>query len=132
LLVYGALAADLKPLSDFAAQSQDLEIVSPCVPGRPWTVAGEHGALLGRQNGKFEAWQWPVKILSDFRIRAELADYAVPIDVNALAASEFLPRKQSLRIRTPRSRYASTCSRGADRTLPYPPQSSLKSILFAR
>jgi glycogen debranching enzyme len=87
LLVYGALAADLKPLSDFAAQSQDLEIVSPCVPGRPWTVAGEHGALLGRQNGKFEAWQWPVKILSDFRIRAELADYAVPIDVNALAAS---------------------------------------------
>ena len=57
------------------------------MPGRPWTVAGEHGALFGRQNGKFEAWQWPVKILSDFLIRAELADYAVPIDVNALAAS---------------------------------------------
>ncbi len=69
-----------------AAEPDELKIVSPCVPGMPWTVAGEHGALFGRQNGKFEAWQWPVKILSDFRIRAELSDYPVPIDVNALAA----------------------------------------------
>ena len=42
--------------------------------------------MFGRQDGKFEAWLWPVKILSNFRITAELADYAVPIDVNALAA----------------------------------------------
>lgn len=82
-----ALAADLQPLPNFAVANHSLEIVSPCIPGRPWTVAGPHGALFGRQNGKFEAWQWPVKILSDFRIHAELADYAVPIDVNALAAS---------------------------------------------
>jgi glycogen debranching enzyme len=87
LLVSGAFAADLKPLPNFYKANHDLEIISPCVPGRPWTVAGEHGALFGRQNGKFEAWQWPVKILSNFLIRAELADYAVPIDVNALAAS---------------------------------------------
>ncbi|HEX4169972.1 MAG TPA: glycogen debranching protein [Bryobacteraceae bacterium] len=52
----------------------------------PWTVAGEHGALFGRQSGKFESWQWPVKLISNFSIRAELADYPVPIDVNALAA----------------------------------------------
>lgn len=76
----------MQPLKSFETRSTTLEIVSPAVPGRPWTVAGEHGALFGRQNGKFEAWQWPVKILSDFRIRAELADYPVPIDVNALAA----------------------------------------------
>ena len=89
LLASSLLAADLNPLANFSAlhQENDLEIVSPCVPTRPFTVAGEHGALFGRQNGKFEAWQWPVKILSDFRIRAELADYSVPIDVNALAAS---------------------------------------------
>jgi glycogen debranching enzyme len=85
-LACGAFSADLQPLPNFSAAKHELEIVSLCVPGRPWTVAGEHGALFGRQNGKFEAWQWPVKILSDFRIRAELADYAVPIDVNALAA----------------------------------------------
>jgi glycogen debranching enzyme len=63
-----------------------VQIVAPCVPSKPFTVAGPHGAILGRQNGRFEAWLWPVKILSDFRIRAELADYSVPIDVNALAA----------------------------------------------
>ena len=79
-------AADFAPLLNFAKSASALEIVSPCVPGLPWTVAGERGALFGRQNGKFEAWLWPVKILSDFRIGAELADYAVPIDVNALAA----------------------------------------------
>ena len=79
-------AAEFAPLPNFTKHDSALKIVSPCVPGRPWTVAGEHGALFGRQNGKFEAWLWPVKILSDFRIHAELADYAVPIDVNALAA----------------------------------------------
>ena len=73
--------------ANFSVADHGLEIVAPCEPAKPWTVAGEHGALFGRQNGKFEAWQWPVKLLSDFRIRAELADYAVPIDVNALAAS---------------------------------------------
>jgi len=81
------VAVELKPPANFSTTSRGLEIVSPCIPGRPWTVAGEQGALFGRQNGKFEAWQWPVKLLSDFRIRAELANYAVPIDVNALAAS---------------------------------------------
>jgi glycogen debranching enzyme len=85
LLASGAVA-QVSPLPNFSIAKHDLEIVSPCLPTRPWTVAGEHGALFGRQNGKFEAWQWPVKILSDFRIRAELADYSVPIDVNALAA----------------------------------------------
>jgi glycogen debranching enzyme len=85
-LVSSAAIGQIKPAQNFSISNHDLEIVSPCLPTRPWTVAGEHGALFGRQSGKFEAWQWPVKILSDFRIRAELADYAVPIDVNALAA----------------------------------------------
>ncbi|MGA8029952.1 MAG: glycogen debranching protein [Bryobacteraceae bacterium] len=86
LLATSAAAAELVPLPAFSTSTSTLQIVSPCVPRMPWTVAGEHGALLGRQNGKFEAWLWPVKILSDFRIRADLANYPVPIDVNALAA----------------------------------------------
>ncbi len=80
------MAAELTPLADFSRAASGLQIVSPCVPSKPWTVAGEYGGLFGRQNGKFEIWQWPVKILSNFSIRAELANYAVPIDVNALAA----------------------------------------------
>ena len=79
-------AAILTPLSSMTHASSALAIVAPCISARPFTVAGEHGAILGRQNGKFEAWLWPVKVLSNFQIRAELSDYAVPIDVNALAA----------------------------------------------
>src|SRR3954463_4301438 len=82
----GAFAVDLSPLPSFPVASSSLEILAKVQPNQPWTVAGEYGALLGRQNGKFEAWLWPVKILSNFSLRAELADYAVPIDVNALAA----------------------------------------------
>lgn len=79
-------AADLVPLHKFSNDQTKPQIISPAIPKQPWSVAGEHGALMGRQDGTFEAWIWPVKILSDFRINAELADYPVPIDVNALAA----------------------------------------------
>ena len=87
LLVSAAIrAAELDAPQNFENDRSKPRIIAPCVPRQPWTVAGERGALFGRQNGKFEAWQWPVKLLSDFRIRAQLADYAVPIDVNSLAA----------------------------------------------
>ncbi len=86
LFAAGTMAAELSPVPNFSDSTNTLQIVAPCVPHTPWTVAGEHGALLGRQNGKFEAWLWPAKILSNFAIGAELANYAVPIDVNALAA----------------------------------------------
>ena len=81
-----AIAADLEPAQNFAQESGPLQIIAPSQPRQPWTVAGEHGALLGRQDGTFEAWLWPVKMLSHFRISAGLDNYPVPIDVNALAA----------------------------------------------
>src|SRR5689334_2580752 len=86
LLGISALGAELAPLPNFSILAGSLQIVSRCVPGIPWTLMGEYGGLFGRQNGKFEAWLWPVKILSNFKISAELSDYPVPIDVNALAA----------------------------------------------
>ncbi len=86
LLAATCFGAELAPLPKFTKAQSDLQIIAPCVPRQPWTVAGEHGALFGRQNGKFEAWQWPIKLFSNFAIRAELADYPVPIDVNAIAA----------------------------------------------
>ncbi len=54
---------------------------------KPFTVTGPRGALLGQQDGSFEAWIFPWKILSHMRITAEMKDYAVPIDVNEQAAS---------------------------------------------
>jgi hypothetical protein len=53
----------------------------------PFTVAGETGAIFGQGDGSFEAWIFPFKIASHFRITAELADYPIPIDLSEYAAS---------------------------------------------
>ncbi len=48
----------------------------------PFTVAGIRGVVLGQQEGTFEAWMLPVKLLSHFSIRAEVEGYPVPIELN--------------------------------------------------
>ncbi|MGA8743768.1 MAG: hypothetical protein WB561_21425 [Terracidiphilus sp.] len=53
---------------------------------KPFTVAGERGVVLGQQNGTFEAWVLPVKLLSHLTIEADIEGYTVPIDVNQQAA----------------------------------------------
>jgi len=53
---------------------------------KPFTVAGERGVVLGQQNGVFEAWVLPVKLLSHLTIEADIDGYTVPIDVNQQAA----------------------------------------------
>jgi glycogen debranching enzyme len=53
---------------------------------KPFTVAGEHGVVLGQQDGMFEAWVLPVKLLSHLTIEANIEGYTVPIDVNQQAA----------------------------------------------
>ena len=55
-------------------------------PLKPFTVAGEHGVVLGQQDGTFEAWALPVKLLSHLTIEASVEGYSVPIDVNQQAA----------------------------------------------
>ncbi len=66
--------------------SVPLKIVREAVPAKPFSVIGPRGAILGRQDGSFEAWIFPWKILSNLRISAEMRDYPVPIDVNEQAA----------------------------------------------
>ena len=55
-------------------------------PQEPFTVAGERGVLVGQQDGGFEAWLLPVKVLSHMTIEANIEGYTVPIDVNQMAA----------------------------------------------
>jgi glycogen debranching enzyme len=66
--------------------SASLKIVRDAVPAKPFTVVGPRGAILGQQDGSFEAWVFPLKIFSNLRISAEMQDYPVPIDVNEQAA----------------------------------------------
>jgi len=59
---------------------------APAQPQKPFTVAGERGVLVGQQDGTFEAWVLPVKLLSHLTIEANIEGYTVPLDVNQQAA----------------------------------------------
>jgi hypothetical protein len=76
----------LAPLENFTPASSALHLERPAELEKPFTVAGECGAFMGQQDGEFEAWLFPVKILSHMRIEAQVEGYDVPIDVNADAA----------------------------------------------
>ncbi|WP_263382559.1 amylo-alpha-1,6-glucosidase [Granulicella arctica] len=80
-------ATVLAAQSPFPISESGLTINSHVEAGKPFTVAGERGVLLGQQEGTFEAWVLPVKLLSHFAITANVEGYSVPIDLNA-AASE--------------------------------------------
>ncbi len=62
-------------------------IIRETNPLRPFSVPGPRGALLGQQDGSYEAWIFPWKIFSNLRITANMQDYPVPIDVNAQAST---------------------------------------------
>ena len=68
-------------------QPGQLAIRSDIMAQKPFSVTGPRGALLGQQDGSFEAWIFPWKILSNLRIQADMKDYPVPIDVNQQAAT---------------------------------------------
>ncbi len=66
--------------------AEPLAIRRHVAAGQPFTVAGPRGVILGQQEGTFEAWVLPVKLLSHFAIVAEVEGYSVPINLNAAAA----------------------------------------------
>jgi glycogen debranching enzyme len=82
------VAEDLPVLPLFAVEQPGQPLIrSQALPQRPFTVTGPRGALLGQQDGSFEAWIFPWKILSQMHITAQMKDYDVPIDVNQQASS---------------------------------------------
>lgn len=84
--VAAAQTAGFNSVTPFPLQKSGLAIQSRVEAGAPFTVAGMRGVVLGQQQGTFEAWVLPVKLLSNFRITAWLKDYPVPIDLNKDAA----------------------------------------------
>ena len=67
--------------------SHDLVISRPTQPPQPFTVAGQSGVLVGTQDGQFESWILPVKLISHLTIEANLEGYSVPIPVNPQSAN---------------------------------------------
>jgi hypothetical protein len=79
-------AIRLHPIPRFSLTADSLVIRRAVEPQKPFTVAGPSSALLGEQSGELEAWLFPVKILNQLAITAELTNYGAPIDVNAQGA----------------------------------------------
>jgi len=80
--------ADISPLSGFSFQARSpLAIVGDAAPQKPFSVVGPRGAILGQQDGSYEAWIFPWKVFSNLRITAEMKDYPDPIDLNQHAAT---------------------------------------------
>jgi glycogen debranching enzyme len=84
--VGAAQTAIFQPVDAFSMKEDGLAIRRHVEAGKPFTVAGSRGVMLGQQEGRFEAWVLPVKLLSQFTIRANVEGYPVPIDLNANAA----------------------------------------------
>lgn len=87
LILLSALAASA-PAQNAALNgvSSNLSITRQTIPAKPFSVVGPRGAILGQQNGVYEAWIFPWKILSGMLVTAAMQDYAVPINVNDHAA----------------------------------------------
>ena len=77
----------LSPLEPVALDTSGPVLRAGTDPFKPFTVAGEHGVLVGQQDGVFESWILPVKLISHFTIEAEVEGYGVPIDVNQQSAA---------------------------------------------
>ncbi len=85
LRVSGQQAPALAPLAAFPLRLDGPVLRQPVETGEPFTVAGPGGVLVGQQQGEFEAWILPVKLLSHMTIEARVEGYPVPIDLNAMA-----------------------------------------------
>ena len=92
LLAASAAHAQLAPLAPLPFDTSGPVLRAGAEPQKPFTVAGEHGVLLGQQDGTLESWILPVKLFSHLTLEANIANYPVPIDVNRhVAAIEVRP-----------------------------------------
>jgi glycogen debranching enzyme len=79
-------AQSLNPIPGISFDTSGPVLHAHAEPEKTFTVAGERGVVVGQQDGSFEAWVLPVKLLSRLTIEAEIEGYTVPIDVNRQAA----------------------------------------------
>ena len=80
-----AIQPAMQPVEAFALRTDGPALRQAVQTGEPFTVAGPQGVIVGQQQGEFEAWILPVKLLSHLTVEAQVEGYAVPLDLNAMA-----------------------------------------------
>ncbi len=63
----------------FELASSGLEWRERANPTRYIDAIGRRAAIFGKQDGKFEAWIWPIKVLHGFRLEFKLDDQPEPV-----------------------------------------------------
>jgi glycogen debranching enzyme len=80
-----AQPAELRPIAEFPMNMGGPVLRQAVRAGEPFTVAGPRGVIVGQQQGPFEVWILPVKLLSHLTIEADVQGYPVPLDLNSMA-----------------------------------------------
>ena len=60
--------------------------LTDCAPGRFMEASGRRAAFLGKTDGTFEAWVYPLKVLHGFELAFQTPAYAEPIPGGTLVA----------------------------------------------
>jgi len=81
-----AAQTGLSTIPAFPLDGNPLVIHRAAIANKPFSVTGERGAILGQQDGTFELWLLPVKLLQHVHLTAKLKDYGAIIDLNANAS----------------------------------------------
>lgn len=85
----GALLALLAAatIPRFEMPPSEIALTGPARPSAYMEASGRRAAFLGREDGSFEAWVYPIKILHGFELAFAIDDYASPIPAATLARS---------------------------------------------
>ncbi|MGE5360746.1 MAG: hypothetical protein ACM3NQ_17150, partial [Bacteroidales bacterium] len=71
----------------FARGANPIALTGAARPSRYMEASGQKAAFLGREDGSFEAWVYPLKVLHDLNLSFGVAAYADPMPGQSLASS---------------------------------------------
>lgn len=71
----------------FVRPANPIALAGPARPSRYMEASGRRAAFLGREDGSFEAWAYPLKVLHDLHLSFGVAAYADPIPDTSLATT---------------------------------------------
>ncbi|MGE5813568.1 MAG: MGH1-like glycoside hydrolase domain-containing protein [Acidobacteriota bacterium] len=74
------------PIPRFAREPNPIALTGPARPQRYMEASGLRAAFLGREDGSFEAWVYPLKVLHGFQLSFGTPAYADPIPGSELAS----------------------------------------------
>ena len=85
LLALFALQSTAPEISRFEIADFPIQITQPVRRGKYIESAGRQAVLMGREEGIFESWIYPLKIAHDLRLTFGLKGYFYPLDAVDLA-----------------------------------------------